>query len=128
MGAIGGMVGNDPSDSLDGMDGGATGELPDGEMPDGKLTDGKMIVGTPDEGTTQSATGKTDSSTYSAYDEMLEAYKSDIEEILLGDKYGNNIVSLYAPIINAPSSTKNQEKARDPKMYQTKKGNGGVLV
>jgi IS5 family transposase len=28
-----------------------------------------------------------------------------------------------ATIINAPSSTKNQDKARDPEMHQTKKGN-----
>ena len=28
-----------------------------------------------------------------------------------------------ATIINAPSSTKNKEKARDPEMHQTKKGN-----
>jgi transposase, IS5 family len=28
-----------------------------------------------------------------------------------------------ATIINAPSSTKNADKARDPEMYQTKKGN-----
>ena len=30
---------------------------------------------------------------------------------------------LDATIINAPSSTKNKEKARDPEMHQTKKGN-----
>ena len=30
---------------------------------------------------------------------------------------------LDATIINAPSSTKNQEKKRDPEMHQTKKGN-----
>ena len=34
---------------------------------------------------------------------------------------GGTIVD--ATIINAPSSTKNQEKARDPEMHQTKKGN-----
>lgn len=28
-----------------------------------------------------------------------------------------------ATLINAPSSTKNQDKARDPEMHQTKKGN-----
>jgi transposase, IS5 family len=28
-----------------------------------------------------------------------------------------------ATIINAPSSTKNADKARDPETYQTKKGN-----
>ena len=34
---------------------------------------------------------------------------------------GGTIVD--ATIINAPSSTKNAEKARDPEMHQTKKGN-----
>ena len=34
---------------------------------------------------------------------------------------GGTIVD--ATIINAPSSTKNEEKARDPEMHQTKKGN-----
>jgi IS5 family transposase len=34
---------------------------------------------------------------------------------------GGTIVD--ATIINAPSSTKNTEKARDPEMHQTKKGN-----
>ncbi len=34
---------------------------------------------------------------------------------------GRTIVD--ATIINAPSSTKNEEKARDPEMHQTKKGN-----
>ena len=28
-----------------------------------------------------------------------------------------------APLIAAPPSTKNEEKARDPEMHQTKKGN-----
>ncbi len=35
---------------------------------------------------------------------------------------GGTIVD--ATIINAPSSTKNAEKSRDPEMHQTKKGNG----
>ena len=34
---------------------------------------------------------------------------------------GGTIVD--ATIINAPSSTKNAEKSRDPEMHQTKKGN-----
>lgn len=33
-----------------------------------------------------------------------------------------------ATIINAPSSTKNQDKARDPEMHQTKKGNQRYFV
>ncbi len=55
-------------------------------------------VGTPDAGTTQSASSKTDSSNYSTYDEMVEAYAADIASIQAGDKYGNNIVDLYDPI------------------------------
>ncbi|MCD8242072.1 MAG: hypothetical protein LUD73_06850, partial [Lachnospiraceae bacterium] len=57
-----------------------------------------MDVGTPDVGTTQSASGSTDSTNYSSYEEMLEAYEADIAEILAGDEYGNNIVSLYNPL------------------------------
>ncbi len=57
-----------------------------------------MDVGTPDEGTTQSAGTTTDSSNYSTYEEMLEAYQNDIAEIQAGDKYGNNIVDLYNPL------------------------------
>ncbi len=57
-----------------------------------------MDVGTPDEGTTQSAGTTTDSANYSTYEEMLEAYESDIAEIEAGDKYGNNIVDLYNPL------------------------------
>jgi len=33
-----------------------------------------------------------------------------------------------ATIINAPSSTKNADKARDPEMHQTKKGNQWYFV
>ncbi|MCD7771323.1 MAG: hypothetical protein LUH23_04480 [Oscillospiraceae bacterium] len=111
-GEIGGMTGGrgDISGNI------TDGELPDGEMgdftasdlPDGEIseiseigTEGSgdsMIVGTPDAGTTQSATGSTDSTNYSTYDEMLEAYETDIESILAGDEYGNNIVSLYNPL------------------------------
>ncbi|MCR5666569.1 MAG: hypothetical protein K6G01_07035 [Eubacterium sp.] len=57
-----------------------------------------MDVGTPDEGTTQSAGSSTDSSNYSTYEEMLEAYESDIASIEEGDEYGNNIVELYNPL------------------------------
>ena len=60
--------------------------------------DGEMEVGTPDEGTTQSATSSVNSSNYSSFEEMYEAYKSDIESIYEGDKYGNNIVDLYDPM------------------------------
>jgi len=55
-------------------------------------------VGTPDAGTTQSASGKTDSANYDSYEDMVAAYEEDINEILAGDEYGNNIVSLYNPL------------------------------
>ncbi len=55
-------------------------------------------AGTPDKGTTQSATGKTDSADYASFDEMVAAYKADIAEIEAGDAYGNNIVELYNPV------------------------------
>lgn len=89
-------------------------EKTDGELPDGGKTDEKgrtdgnakandgqnkeMNVGTPDKGTTQSATGSVDSSNYETYEDMLAAYKADIEEINSGDKYGKDIVSLYNPL------------------------------
>lgn len=81
------------------------GEKPDGEMPNGDIPDGEMPnpgsreeVGTPDEGTTQSASSSTDSKNYASYEEMLEAYQTDIASIEAGDVYGNNIVELYNPI------------------------------
>ena len=54
-------------------------------------------VGTPDAGTTQSASGKTDSANYATFDEMLAAYTTDIAEVEAGDTYGNNLVELYDP-------------------------------
>lgn len=54
-------------------------------------------VGTPDSGTTQSANSSVDSSSYSSFEEMLEAYQKDIAEIEAGDEHGNNIVELYDP-------------------------------
>ena len=94
--------------NMGGGPGGTMGDLPDGEMPGdlGGLTDGEMpgdiggdIVGTPDAGTTQSATGKgVDSSNYATYEDMVEAYRTDIAEVYAGDKYGNNIVELYNPL------------------------------
>lgn len=90
-----------PSDEM--PDGAApSGERPDGaasgqETPDG-AANGEMEVGTPDKGTTQSANSAADSSNYETYTEMVESYKSDIEEIYEGDEYGNNIVSLYNPL------------------------------
>ncbi|MCD7716753.1 MAG: hypothetical protein LUI39_09925 [Lachnospiraceae bacterium] len=61
-------------------------------------TANQLEVGTPDAGTTQSATGSQDSANYETYEEMVAAYEEDIASILEGDKYGNNIVSLYNPL------------------------------
>lgn len=69
----------------------------DGDLPDGIPGKGD-IVGTPDGGTTQSATGSGDSANYTSYGDMVAAYKTDIEEVYAGDKYGNNIVALYNPL------------------------------
>lgn len=103
-GGPGGMMGN----RGDGM-----GNLPDGDLPDGELPadlehgpmdrdtgDGnrEMIVGTPDAGTTQAAGSAVDSNNYATYEEMVEAYRSDIESIQAGDEYGNNLVELYNPL------------------------------
>ncbi|MBQ8306236.1 MAG: hypothetical protein IJX90_08475 [Blautia sp.] len=55
-------------------------------------------VGTPDAGTTQAAGSGTDSANYTSFEEMTEAYRTDIEEIEAGDAYGNNLVELYDPI------------------------------
>lgn len=35
---------------------------------------------------------------HNGFEEMLEAYKTDITEIEAGDKYGNNLVDLYNPL------------------------------
>ena len=86
---------------------GGPGEAPSGNPPSdnggtppdmNNSNGGSMEVGTPDAGSTQSSSSSTDSSNYSSFDEMLEAYQNDIEEIQSGDKYGNNIVSLYNPL------------------------------
>ena len=36
-----------------------------------------------------------DSNNYTTYEEMVEAYRADIESIQAGDEYGNNLVELY---------------------------------
>ncbi|MCB6994042.1 hypothetical protein LI177_11170 [bacterium 210820-DFI.6.37] len=100
------------ADDFDGLKGGAKdgkaikGALPDKGKKDGTLPDkgalpdmgNKDAAGTPDSGTTQSATGKSDSENYSSYEEMVAAYKADVEAIYEGDQYGKNIVSLYNPL------------------------------
>lgn len=89
MGGRGGMDGNRPDGA---MPGGMGGNRPNG-MP-GR----DMLVGTPDGGTTQSATGQVDSVNYASYDEMVASYEADIGQIAAGDRYGNDIVSLYNPL------------------------------
>ena len=65
-------------------EGAPAGSMPGGETSDGNAQDDLVTsgmgdeVGTPDAGTTQSAGTKTDSSSYSSYEEMLESYESDI--------------------------------------------------
>lgn len=74
-------------------------EMPGGEMPKGGAPEGEIQkAGTPEGGTTQSADSSTDSSNYESFEEMLEEYKADIDEIYAGDEYGNNIVDLYNPL------------------------------
>ena len=72
--------------------------LSSGNQLEDENLDSEMEVGTPDAGTTQSASSSIDSSNYETYEEMVEAYRADIEEIYEGDEYGNNIVSLYNPL------------------------------
>lgn len=96
----GGMMGG-------GGHGGDMGELLDGELPadlEGGRTDrgnggtNEMLVGTPDAGTTQASGSSVDSNDYATYEEMVEAYRADIESIQAGDEYGNNLVELYNPL------------------------------
>lgn len=101
----GGFPGGGPDGKIDGdfpeFDGEIDGDFPlfgDGPDDDDEGPDGEMVVGTPDAGTTQSATATTDSKNYATYEEMLAAYKADIEAIQAGDVYGKNIVELYNPM------------------------------
>jgi len=113
----GNMGGGAPSGNMPGGEtpsniGNMTGEMPSGNPPSdmGNMKGGPQgtsssdssstteKVGTPDQGTTQSATSKSNSSNYSTFKEMYEEYESDIKEVTSGDKYGKNIVNLYDPI------------------------------
>ncbi len=106
-----GSTGSDKG-AMGGMPGGFGGKMdgngpPSGGMPGnfgGKtaragnsLNENGEEVGTPESGSTQSSSSKTDSSNYSIYAELLEAYKEDVAEVTAGDKYGKNIVELYDP-------------------------------
>lgn len=105
-GGKGDMMGGGPGGMMGGR-GDGMGDMPDGELPAdlkhgqmGRDTgDGnrEMIVGTPDAGTTQAAGSGVDSNNYATYEEMVEAYRTDIESIQAGDEYGNNLVELYDP-------------------------------
>lgn len=110
-GGKGGIIGGGPGGMMGGR-GDGMGDLPDGNLPDGELPadlehgqmgrdtgDGnrEMIVGTPDAGTTQAAGSAVDSNNYATYEEMVAAYRSDIESLQAGDEYGNNLVELYNP-------------------------------
>lgn len=113
----GGMPSGESPDGEPPSGGMPSGELPDGELPNDESTEDStdkrgfsnegvaensigdtMDVGTPDAGTTQAAGSSIDSSNYSTYEEMVEAYAADIAEIEAGDEYGNNIVELYNPL------------------------------
>ncbi|MCD7766332.1 MAG: hypothetical protein LUH53_07465 [Lachnospiraceae bacterium] len=88
-----------PSDAADTEEGTEDGESSEDETEAvNDNTANQLEVGTPDAGTTQSATGSQDSANYETYEEMVAAYEEDIASILEGDKYGNNIVSLYNPL------------------------------
>ncbi len=111
-----GDMGGGPGGDMSGGPGGDNSGMPSGEGPGGNSsgmpgdmggapdmsgsTEGGTTeeVGTPDAGTTQSASSKTNSANYASFEEMLEAYQTDIAEIEAGDKYGNNIVELYNPV------------------------------
>ncbi|HOP11281.1 MAG TPA: hypothetical protein PK629_07305 [Oscillospiraceae bacterium] len=98
LGVSGGDMGG-----TNGAPGGFPGGAPSDVTGTGDNNGNATAVGTPDAGTTQSATGQNDSANYETYNDMVEAYKADIEEIEAGDQYDNNIVSLYNPLnyINA---------------------------
>lgn len=93
----GGMMGGGRGDMGQRPAGLEDGALPE-RLPMDKGTGGQMIVGTPDAGTTQASGSTVDSNNYATYEEMVEAYRADIESIQAGDKYGNNLVELYDPL------------------------------
>lgn len=86
FGGPGGMMGPPPG----GMPGGTPPELFNG----GPMT----IVGTPDAGTTQASGSGINSANYATFEDMVDAYEADINEIYAGDEFGKNIVDLYHPL------------------------------
>lgn len=93
MGNTTGKPSGNPPSEMGNMTGG-----PGGTKTDSTDDSSSEEVGTPDKGTTQSATSSKNSSNYSTFKEMYEAYKEDIDEVYSGDKYGKNIVNLYDPL------------------------------
>lgn len=96
----GGMMGGGRGDLGQPPEGLEEGQLPEGIQPGqgGDAGNREMIVGTPDAGTTQASGSTVDSNNYATYEEMVEAYRADIESIQAGDEYGNNLVELYNPL------------------------------
>ena len=96
----GGMMGGGRGDLGQPPEGMEEGQLPEGIQPGqgGDAGNREMIVGTPDAGTTQASGSTVDSNNYATYEEMVEAYRADIESIQAGDEYGNNLVELYNPL------------------------------
>ena len=62
------------------------------------INEQNLSVNEADAGTTQASGSSVDSSNYATYEEMVEAYRADIESIQAGDEYGNNLVELYNPL------------------------------
>ena len=54
--------------------------------------------GGPAAGSTNASGSGLNSSNYATFEEMVEAYAADIEEIEAGDRFGKNIVDLYNPM------------------------------
>lgn len=101
-GMTGGMTGFPDGGTMGGPPGATTGTPPGGTTTtttDAAAANGNVMeVGTPTSGTTQSSSSKTDSSNYASFADMVAAYKTDIDGVYAGDKYGKNIVSLYNPL------------------------------
>lgn len=90
----GGMSGRPSGLPTGGMTGGPGAARDDVESMFGAgIRDGGHMMGS-----TASAGGIKDSSTYATFDEMAADYASDVAEIYAGDEYGKNIVSLYNPL------------------------------
>ncbi len=84
-----------------GMGHGGPGGMPMGDPPADlplELFGGGIRDGGPMAGSTAASGGGADSANYASYEEMVEAYRTDVDEIYAGDEYGRNIVELYNPL------------------------------